>query len=226
MHGLIARATGQGGGPRVRPAPAHAVAAQGGWGELDESVDAPTARAEPGAPPAIERAAPVGAPRAHDSPPRLQPLAAAPAAPAVPAMQVAEPHDLAAQVTPGRPVPAARRSAAAPVTPPRAITAEPAPRNEPRRPAPLQTPRVTPALHVSHEHTALAAPTVTRGVRRQPAPSAAMAVRETEPVVHVSIGRVELTALVSPPAARPKSPARQPTTSLADYLRAGTGGRK
>lgn len=229
MHSLLARATGHDGGPRVRPVPTRRVAAQVGWGESDDSVDAPLVRAEAGAQPLIERAASRSAARANASPPRLQPRTSAPVATAVPSVRDAVPDELAPQAGPGRPAPAAQRDDAAPIEPPRNSTAEPAAAlAQPRRPAPLQAPRVAQPLQAPREHTALAAPTPTRGGRLQAEPPAVVQARDTESVVHVSIGRVELTALVAPPATRPKAPPRHPTTSLADYLRAGAGagGRK
>ena len=149
----------------------------------------------------------------------------APAAPPVPAVQAVAPNESALPLAPGGLQRVAGRDAAAPVAPADGIAAEPAPIAEPRRPSPLQAPRAAPPYE-SHKHTALAPSNVTRGARRQAPPFGDVQARETESVVHVSIGRVELTALVAPPAARPKSPPRQPTTSLADYLRGSAGGRK
>lgn len=47
----------------------------------------------------------------------------------------------------------------------------------------------------------------------------------SEPPVHVTIGRIEVTALSEPPAPRRKSPARPPAMSLEDYLARRHGGR-
>ena len=46
------------------------------------------------------------------------------------------------------------------------------------------------------------------------------------PVVHVTIGRIEVVAHTAPAQAPPRSPApRQPSVKLADYLRGSQGGR-
>ena len=46
------------------------------------------------------------------------------------------------------------------------------------------------------------------------------------PVVHVTIGRIEVVAHTAPAQAPPRSPApRQPSVTLADYLRGSHGGR-
>lgn len=46
-------------------------------------------------------------------------------------------------------------------------------------------------------------------------------------VVHVTIGRIDVNANTSPPAAAPRTPApRRPTVALADYLRGAHGGSR
>lgn len=47
----------------------------------------------------------------------------------------------------------------------------------------------------------------------------------SEPPVHVTIGRIEVTALPEPPVPKRKSPARPPAMSLEDYLARRHGGR-
>jgi hypothetical protein len=67
---------------------------------------------------------------------------------------------------------------------------------------------------------------------RRPAPSVSTSIRaERErtappepPTVHVSIGRVDVRAIVAPPPARPPAPATRP--SLEDYLRGRQGGAR
>jgi len=96
------------------------------------------------------------------------------------------------------------------------------------RPALLQPQRRVQRPMAGIEHPSFATPPTPRvaGGRAAEA-SFAEAARATESVVHVSIGRVELTALVPPAATRPKAAPRQPATSLADYLRSdGSRSRK
>jgi len=69
---------------------------------------------------------------------------------------------------------------------------------------------------------------------RTPAPLSAASLAHRVPdasdepsVVHVSIGRIEVVANVTPPPAARRAPApRQPTVPLADYLRGDRGGRR
>lgn len=223
MHGLLARATGQGGGPRVRPAPAQVGVAPAAWRELDETVDATARRAEPPAQPptqpTTEPALPSGALRPDDLRARLQPVASSTESPLPRATQ---PAALPAPA----PLPVSASDPSTPIATPRGSAAQHAPRTEARRPASLQAPRVASLVAPDHEPAALAAAPLPRAARRQSVPAATPDAHATESVVHVSIGRVELTALVPPASARSRAPARQPTISLADYLRAGAGGRK
>jgi hypothetical protein len=225
LRQLLARASGQGGGPRVQPASAAALAAPAAWGEVDEEAEAPAARAGSRAQTADESAPHSVAPR-EPAPLRLTTPPSAPnPALAPPATQLAPLREPDAQSATSWPAPAARPAAAAPVAMARSAAEPAASRIAVSRPVPLLPPRSAPPVDAAREPRADAPPARSRALRRQTEPAGALGAEASESVVHVSIGRVELTALTPPAAARAKSAPRQPTTSLADYLRGG-GARK
>ncbi|MES3015421.1 MAG: hypothetical protein V4750_17065 [Pseudomonadota bacterium] len=227
MQQLLARATGQGAGSRVRPAATGSAAPPIAWGEIDAAVDvvaAATVRAQP----VVDATQPNRAPRAAaDAPPRL--LIALPASPRrtevqgprvdVARAEAPESDEFAPPANAPDPRPRVSGASVAADTPSPPKT---------RRPALLQPQRRVQWPMAGIEQPSFATPpmpSVTR--RRATEASVAEEARTTESVVHVSIGRVELTALVPPAATRAKTPPRQPATSLADYLRSdGSRSRK
>ncbi len=226
MQQLLARATGQGAASRVRPAAAGPTVPAAAWGEIDEAVDvvpAATVRAQP----VVDATTTNEAPRAAAAPRRLQ--SAMPASPRRteaqgPRMDVAraeapESNEFA---------PPANAPDPKPMVSGASVAADTSPTPETRRPALLQRQRRVPWPMAGIEQPSFATPPLPRVARRRTAEaSAPEEARTTETVVHVSIGRVELTALVAPAATRPKAPLRQPATSLADYLRSdGSRSRK
>lgn len=219
MQQLLARATGHGAGSRVRPAAAGSTRASAEWGEIDEAVDVPPAVAT--------RAQPVV--DATKTNPALRATVAAPPR-RLNAMPVS-PRRTEAQ---DRRVDVVRTEAPEPnrfATPPKAhvpkpmvsgasVAADTSSTPETRRPALLQPQRRLQRPMTSIEPPSFATPPLPRVARRRAAEASIHAeAHETESVVHVSIGRVELTALVAPTATRPKAALRQSATSLADYLR-------
>lgn len=227
MQQLLARATGHGAGSRVRPAAAGSAGPLAVWGEVEEAVDvvpAAAARAQPVA----DTAKTNPAPRAADTPPpRL--LNALPAWPRRTEAQKPRVDVAGAEAPqPSEPATSPNVQEPRPMLPDARGTADASPRSEPRRPALLQPQRRAPWPMAGIEPPSFATPPLPRVARRRAMEtSMTEAARTTESVVHVSIGRVELTALVPPVAARPKAPLRQPATSLADYLRSdGSRSRK
>ncbi len=228
MQQLLARATGHGAGSRVRPAVTGSAAPSVAWGELEDVFDvAPVATAR--AQPVADAAAPNQASRAAAAPPaRL--LSALPASPR--RTQTQKPRVDVARADVLRP--------AESVTPPNAhdprprvpdadasVAADTSPTPGTHRPALLQPQRRAPWPMAPIEPPSFAPPPLPRVARRRATEtSMAEEARATESVVHVSIGRVELTALVAPAATRPKAAPRPPATSLADYLRSDRGGSR
>lgn len=222
MQQLLARATGQAAGSLVRFAASGSTAPTAAWATIDDVPDAASTSAEPAR--AVVDAAPrSGPPHAAAVPARLpNDMPNAPARAERQSLradsagrQPDEPNPFAAQSDRHDPKPAASGAS---------VAAGASPAFEARRPAPLLSPRRAPWPMAGIEHPPFAPPLPARVARRRDAePSSAEAARATEPVVHVSIGRVELTALVAPAASRPKAASRQPATSLADYLRNDAG---
>jgi hypothetical protein len=122
----------------------------------------------------------------------------------------------------------------APVGAPRATS--PAVDGQPVRPArPATAPAVpdAPASDTSAERPAARPPTATPPSLRPPAPASRAIRAEREraeirggPTIHVTIGRVDVRAVMAPVAAPPRPSAPSETSSLEDYLRGRAGGRR
>lgn len=122
----------------------------------------------------------------------------------------------------------------APVGAPRALS--PVGDGQPVRPArPSTAPAVpdVPAADTSAERPAARPPTAAPPSLRPPAPASRAIRAEREPAeirggptIHVTIGRVDVRAVVAPVAAPPRPTAPSETSSLEDYLRGRAGGRR
>ena len=226
MQQLLARATGQGAGSRVRPAATGSAGSSAAWGAPEEAIDVVPAITA-GAQPVVDATKPSRALRAAaDAPPRL--LNAMPASPRrteaqesrvdVARAEAPEPNESAAPPNAHDP---------APMVPGERVAVDTSPTPETRRPGLLQPQRRVPWPTAGIAPPSFATPPLPLVARRRATEaSVPQQARTTESVVHVSIGRVELTALVPTAATRPKAAPRQPATSLADYLRSNGGGSR